>query len=99
MRKRFEKLERVTPVLPSHPRTLKDNRCNSLITDAGVLVAINGYGPTPPLGGTYYHWRETTRPLPLLYSQEKREPAFLPRLLIYVLVVPPPGDVILLKEA
>ncbi|GBM51522.1 hypothetical protein AVEN_74700-1 [Araneus ventricosus] len=38
-------------------------------TEAGVLVAITGYGPPPPVGGTYYHWREATRSPQLLYPR------------------------------
>ncbi|GBN83005.1 hypothetical protein AVEN_124659-1 [Araneus ventricosus] len=45
---------------------------NSSSTEAGVLMAITGHGPTPPEGDTYYHWRGVTRPPP-----EKREPAYL----------------------
>ncbi|GBM10806.1 hypothetical protein AVEN_179-1 [Araneus ventricosus] len=37
-----------------------------------VLVALTIHGPTPPVEGTYYHWREVTRPQPLLYPQEKQ---------------------------
>ncbi|GBM29197.1 hypothetical protein AVEN_27808-1 [Araneus ventricosus] len=46
-------------------------------TDAGVLVAITGHGPTPPEGGPYYHRREITRPPPLLHLTGKRDPACL----------------------
>ncbi|GBN55076.1 hypothetical protein AVEN_55421-1 [Araneus ventricosus] len=53
---------------------LNDSRCNGSSTDAGVLAAITGHGPTLPVGGTYYHWRVVTRPPPLLFPQEKRDP-------------------------
>ncbi|GBM80603.1 hypothetical protein AVEN_151509-1 [Araneus ventricosus] len=46
-------------------------------TETGVRVAINGHGPTPAAGGTYYHWWEVTRPPISLYPQRKREPASL----------------------
>ncbi|GBM09576.1 hypothetical protein AVEN_29428-1 [Araneus ventricosus] len=36
--------------------SVNDNHCSSSSTEAGVLVAITGHGPTPPVGGTYYHW-------------------------------------------
>ncbi|GBN31850.1 hypothetical protein AVEN_51558-1, partial [Araneus ventricosus] len=40
------------------PRTLNDSRCDSPSTEAGVLIAIIGHGPTAPDGGTYYHQKE-----------------------------------------
>ncbi|GBM91582.1 hypothetical protein AVEN_209410-1 [Araneus ventricosus] len=39
------------PALPRHPGNLNDSRCNSSSTEAGVLVAITGHGPTPLEGG------------------------------------------------
>ncbi|GBM48178.1 hypothetical protein AVEN_138308-1 [Araneus ventricosus] len=35
---------------------MNNSLCNSSSTEAGVLVAITGHGPTPSEGGTYYHW-------------------------------------------
>ncbi|GBM97500.1 hypothetical protein AVEN_82520-1 [Araneus ventricosus] len=40
---------------------LNDSRCNNSSTEAGVLAAITGHGPTPPEGGTYYRWRRDSR--------------------------------------
>ncbi|GBM37992.1 hypothetical protein AVEN_171174-1 [Araneus ventricosus] len=56
--------------------TLNGNRCDSSSTDAGV-VAITGHCPTPPDGGTYYHWRKVTRTPPLLYPTGKRDLDYL----------------------
>ncbi|GBM17461.1 hypothetical protein AVEN_193757-1 [Araneus ventricosus] len=50
-------LKWATPVLLWHPGILNDSRCNRSSTEAGVPVAITGHAPTPPVGGTYYHWR------------------------------------------
>ncbi|GBN26109.1 hypothetical protein AVEN_169634-1 [Araneus ventricosus] len=36
---------------------LNESRCNNSSTEARVLVALTGHGPTPPEGGTYYNWR------------------------------------------
>ncbi|GBL97670.1 hypothetical protein AVEN_49169-1 [Araneus ventricosus] len=33
---------------------LNDSCCDSLSAEAGVLMAITGHGPTPPVGGTPY---------------------------------------------
>ncbi|GBL77552.1 hypothetical protein AVEN_41923-1 [Araneus ventricosus] len=46
-------------------------------TEAGVLIVITDHGPTPPEGGTYYHWWRVTRPPLLKYPPGKREPAYL----------------------
>ncbi|GBL80938.1 hypothetical protein AVEN_26342-1 [Araneus ventricosus] len=70
-------LNRVTHVLLLEQGTLNDSRCNSSITEAGVVLAITGHCPSPPVGGKYYHWKGVTRPPPLLYSQEKRDSAYL----------------------
>ncbi|GBN80690.1 hypothetical protein AVEN_98462-1 [Araneus ventricosus] len=56
-----------TPIEPS----------NSTSIEAGVLTAITDHGPTPLIGGKYYHWREVTQPPPLLYPQEKQESAYV----------------------
>ncbi|GBN69385.1 hypothetical protein AVEN_170432-1 [Araneus ventricosus] len=42
-------LARSRPVQPNH------SRCYNSSAEAGILVAITGHGPTPPVGGTYYH--------------------------------------------
>ncbi|GBM29112.1 hypothetical protein AVEN_40124-1 [Araneus ventricosus] len=68
-RKVTETANGVTSVLPRHPGTLSDSRCNSSSNEDGVLTAITGHGPTSPEGGTYYHWREVTRPPRLLYHE------------------------------
>ncbi|GBM25222.1 hypothetical protein AVEN_153406-1 [Araneus ventricosus] len=48
----------VNPVLPKHPGTLNDNRCNRSSIEARVLVPITGHGPTHAEGDTsYYHWK------------------------------------------
>ncbi|GBO30331.1 hypothetical protein AVEN_83298-1 [Araneus ventricosus] len=45
---------RVTPVIPAGvPGSLNDCRRDSSSTEAGILVAITGHGPTPPEGGAY----------------------------------------------
>ncbi|GBM04878.1 hypothetical protein AVEN_252824-1 [Araneus ventricosus] len=46
----------------AHSVTLNDCRCNSSTTEALVLVTITACGPTLPVGGMFYHWREVTRP-------------------------------------
>ncbi|GBM06115.1 hypothetical protein AVEN_265173-1 [Araneus ventricosus] len=51
-----------------------DSHCNGSSTEAGVLVVITGHDPTPPVGGTYYHWREVTRPPPLLCPRRSEIP-------------------------
>ncbi|GBN61812.1 hypothetical protein AVEN_76780-1 [Araneus ventricosus] len=50
-------VNRVTPFLPTHPGTLNDSSKNRSNTEAGVVVAISGHVLSPPVGGTYYHWR------------------------------------------
>ncbi|GBM96632.1 hypothetical protein AVEN_15665-1 [Araneus ventricosus] len=62
--------------LPCHPGLLNDSRCNSSSIEAGVLVAITGHGPNPPVGGTYYHWWRDPSPA-ITIPQGKREPAYL----------------------
>ncbi|GBO16291.1 hypothetical protein AVEN_173249-1 [Araneus ventricosus] len=47
------------------------------IAEAGALIIITDHGPTAPEGGTYYHWWEVTRTPLLLWTQEKRELAYL----------------------
>ncbi|GBM68217.1 hypothetical protein AVEN_96142-1 [Araneus ventricosus] len=49
-----------SPSLPWHPGHLHGNRC--LSAEAGVLVAITDHCSTPPVGGTYYHWRRDPSP-------------------------------------
>ncbi|GBN75700.1 hypothetical protein AVEN_3401-1 [Araneus ventricosus] len=56
---------------------MNGTRYNSSSTEAGVLVAIAGHGPTPPVGCTCYHRREITQSPPLLYPQEKRDSTYL----------------------
>ncbi|GBM21874.1 hypothetical protein AVEN_221720-1 [Araneus ventricosus] len=51
-----------TPPCCSIRVPLNDSHCNSSSTKAGGLVSITGRGPTSPLGGTYYHWREDPSP-------------------------------------
>ncbi|GBN76370.1 hypothetical protein AVEN_254201-1, partial [Araneus ventricosus] len=41
-----------------YPGNLNNCRCNSSSTEALVLMAITGHGPTPPEGGTYYQLKE-----------------------------------------
>ncbi|GBM49743.1 hypothetical protein AVEN_36361-1 [Araneus ventricosus] len=50
-----------------------------------------GHGSTPLEGGTYYHWLEVFDPTLLLYSQEKRVPAYLSDGHSSVYSVPPTG--------
>ncbi|GBN88303.1 hypothetical protein AVEN_253193-1 [Araneus ventricosus] len=38
-------------LLPKHPKTLNDSRCNSLTAEAEALEAITGHGTTPPVRG------------------------------------------------
>ncbi|GBM18500.1 hypothetical protein AVEN_252282-1 [Araneus ventricosus] len=65
--KRGKAHTRVTPVMPIDvPGTLNDSRCDNSNTEAGVLVAIAGHGPTPSKGGRSILGR-VTRPTPLLY--------------------------------
>ncbi|GBL95946.1 hypothetical protein AVEN_227167-1, partial [Araneus ventricosus] len=56
------------------PGSLNDSRCDSLSTEAEVLVAITCHGPTPPEGGSYYQRSEVTRSPPLLYPQGSETP-------------------------
>ncbi|GBM35716.1 hypothetical protein AVEN_58401-1 [Araneus ventricosus] len=42
-----------------------------------VLIVINSHGLIPPEGDTFSHLLRITQPPPLLYSEEKREPAYL----------------------
>ncbi|GBN26518.1 hypothetical protein AVEN_131917-1 [Araneus ventricosus] len=35
--------------------SLKNDHCNSLDTEVGILIAITGLGLTPPAGDTYHH--------------------------------------------
>ncbi|GBM09754.1 hypothetical protein AVEN_101800-1 [Araneus ventricosus] len=39
---------------------LNDSRCDSSRGEAGVLMAITGYGLTPPVGGTHFHRQRTS---------------------------------------
>ncbi|GBM84280.1 hypothetical protein AVEN_115469-1, partial [Araneus ventricosus] len=65
----------VNPFLPWHPVTLNNSRCNSSSTEVGVLMAITGRAP--PLTRRIHSLEGVTQPPPLLYLQEKPEPAFL----------------------
>ncbi|GBN13337.1 hypothetical protein AVEN_39129-1 [Araneus ventricosus] len=42
------------------------------MTGAGPNSQSPGHGPTPPEGGTYYHWREASHLQPFLYPQVRR---------------------------
>ncbi|GBM17590.1 hypothetical protein AVEN_87707-1, partial [Araneus ventricosus] len=66
-------VNQLTPALLKHPGSTEERLPRQL----GVLTAITGHGPTPPEGGTFRHRWRVTQPLPLLYPQEKREPAYL----------------------
>ncbi|GBL74699.1 hypothetical protein AVEN_243581-1 [Araneus ventricosus] len=67
------------PALTS--RTLNDSCCNSRCTETVVLTTITSHGPTPPEGGTYYHWRGFTRrfkkqhviPVKILQEEDKED--------------------------
>ncbi|GBM62275.1 hypothetical protein AVEN_264138-1 [Araneus ventricosus] len=39
----------------SHAVHLNGSRCNSSSAEAGILLAITGHVPTPPVGGMLYH--------------------------------------------
>ncbi|GBM06015.1 hypothetical protein AVEN_49404-1 [Araneus ventricosus] len=73
----------------SRPVHLSDGRCNSSSAEAGGLLSITGHGPTPPAGSTHYHWQRQA-PTIILPTKEGRPLLLIRRLLIYVLVLPPP---------
>ncbi|GBM38331.1 hypothetical protein AVEN_158358-1 [Araneus ventricosus] len=60
-----------------HSGALKNERRSSSDAEVGVLTTITDHGPTPPEGGTYYHWRRDLSSS-LLYPQEKRDPLTYP---------------------
>ncbi|GBM04202.1 hypothetical protein AVEN_41022-1 [Araneus ventricosus] len=72
------KIQRGTLNLHKYPGyTGNDSRCNSSNTEAGVLVAITGHGPSLPEGGTYYHWRGKLDPHNYCTLVQEREPSHL----------------------
>ncbi|GBN70069.1 hypothetical protein AVEN_233062-1 [Araneus ventricosus] len=69
--------KRSCPILLNHPGLLNDSRCNSSSTEAGVLMAISGHGPTPPEGGSYCNWRVDLDPHHYYTHRQERESAYL----------------------
>ncbi|GBM81472.1 hypothetical protein AVEN_163630-1 [Araneus ventricosus] len=64
---------------------MKDSRCNSSSTQAGILMAINGHSPTLPVGNTHYHLRRGIKTI-AIPTGEVRTRILIRQLLI--LVVP-----------
>ncbi|GBL78872.1 hypothetical protein AVEN_48856-1 [Araneus ventricosus] len=67
------------PPLPKHPGKLNDSRCNSFqYRGQNPSSPSQGHGPTPPEGGTYYHWRRDSAPPPHYCTHDQeREPVYL----------------------
>ncbi|GBO41341.1 hypothetical protein AVEN_34856-1 [Araneus ventricosus] len=65
----FNRIGSASSGMARAPRVLNDSgHYNSSRAEAGVLAA-NHLAPTPPKGSTHYHWRESSKPPPLLCHQ------------------------------
>ncbi|GBN80369.1 hypothetical protein AVEN_237148-1, partial [Araneus ventricosus] len=73
--KKFYFLTKFPPSCLGTRGPLNGSRCNSSSTEAGVLVAITCQDPSRRK--YVLSLEEVTRPPPLLYSQEKQDPAYL----------------------
>ncbi|GBN22041.1 hypothetical protein AVEN_186078-1 [Araneus ventricosus] len=76
--------------MPKHPGHLNDGCCNIFVfRGQSPGSQSHDHGPTPPKGGTYYHWWRNLKPNNYYTLGEESSCLLIRQRLIRVLAVPP----------